>query len=237
MNTSSHLFFDLDRTLWDFEKNSQQALRILFAELNIQDKIGNFYDFYHKYKNINSDLWVAYGRGKITKDELRNTRFEKTLHKFGIVDEELNQALNNGYIDKSPDQTHIFPFAIETLTELKKDGFNLHIITNGFKEVQHRKLKNCGFDAFFDVIVCSEEIGKNKPNPEVFHYAMQKAGAIPSKSVMIGDDFQVDIIGANNAGMKSILFDPEDRYRRRKGDYHIKSLDEIPGILPWVFRD
>ena len=71
MNTASHLFFDLDRTLWDFEKNSQQALRILYAELNIQDKIGNFYDFYHKYKNINSDLWVAYGRGKITKDELR----------------------------------------------------------------------------------------------------------------------------------------------------------------------
>ena len=162
MNTSSHLFFDLDRTLWDFEKNSQQALRILYADLNIQDKIGNFYDFYHKYKNINSDLWIAYGRGKITKDELRNTRFEKTLYKFGIVDEVLNQALNNGYIDISPDQTHIFPFAIETLTELKKDGFNLHIITNGFKEVQHRKLKNCGFDAFFDVIVCSEEIGKNK---------------------------------------------------------------------------
>ena len=237
MNTSSHLFFDLDRTLWDFEKNSQQALRILYADLNIQDKIGNFYDFYHKYKNINSDLWIAYGRGKITKDELRNTRFEKTLYKFGIVDEELNQALNNGYIDISPDQTHIFPFAIETLTELKKDGFNLHIITNGFKEVQHRKLKNCGFDAFFDVIVCSEEIGKNKPAPEVFHHAMQKAGAIPSKIVMIGDDFQVDIIGGNNAGMRTILFDPEDRYRRRKGDYHIKSLNEIPAILPWVFRD
>jgi putative hydrolase of the HAD superfamily len=237
MNTLSHLFFDLDRTLWDFEKNSQQALRILYSELKMQDRIGNFYDFYHKYKNINSDLWVAYGRGKITKDELRNTRFEKTLHKFGIVDEELNQLLNNGYIDISPNQTNIFPFAIETLTELKEDGFNLHIITNGFKEVQHRKLKNCGFDAFFDVIVCSEEIGKNKPAPEVFHHAMQKAGAIPSKSVMIGDDFQVDIIGANNAGMKSILFDPEDRHRRRKGDYHIKSLDEIPGILPWVFRD
>jgi putative hydrolase of the HAD superfamily len=112
----------------------------------------------------------------------------------------------------------------------------MHIITNGFKEVQHRKLKNCGFTDFFDVIVCSEEIGKNKPEPEVFHHAMEKAGASPSKSVMIGDDFQVDIIGANNAGMRTILFDPDDRYRRRKGDYHIKSLNEIPGILPWVFR-
>ncbi len=236
MSQDFHLFFDIDRTLWDFDKNSQQALRILYDELEIQERIGNFYDFYHKYKNVNADLWVAYGRGKITKDELRNTRFEKTLKKFGIEDEELNQALSDGYIEISPNQTNIFPYAIETLSELKKDGFNMHIITNGFKEVQHRKLKNCGFTDFFDVIVCSEEIGKNKPEPEVFHHAMQKAGASPSKSVMIGDDFQVDIIGASNAGMRTILFDQDDRYRRRKGDYHIKSLNEIPGILPWVFR-
>ena len=158
MSQDFHLFFDIDRTLWDFDKNSQQALRILYDELEIQERIGNFYDFYHKYKNVNADLWVAYGRGKITKDELRNTRFEKTLKKFGIEDEELNQALSDGYIEISPNQTNIFPYAIETLSELKKDGFNMHIITNGFKEVQHRKLKNCGFTHFFDVIVCSEEM-------------------------------------------------------------------------------
>jgi putative hydrolase of the HAD superfamily len=235
MNTERHLFFDLDRTLWDFEKNSQQALRILFEELSLKNSINNFYDFYHKYKNINSDLWVAYGKGKITKDELRNTRFEKTLSKFGIVDEVLNQQLNNGYIEISPNQTNVFPNAIETLKTLKNDGFNLHIITNGFKEVQFRKLNNCGFEPFFDVIVCSEDVGKNKPAPEVFHYAM--AGAIPSKSVMIGDDFHVDILGASNTGMKTILFDPENRHRKQRGDYKVESLNQIPEILPWIYRD
>lgn len=237
MNQSTHLFFDLDRTLWDFEKNSQQALRILYDQLKIQERIGNFYDFYHKYKNINADLWVAYGKGKITKEELRNTRFELTLRKFQITDHKLNEDLNNGYIEISPNQTHVFPHAHETLESLKSEGFNLHIITNGFKEVQYRKLNNCGFEPFFDVIVCSEEIGKNKPAPEVFHHAMDRAGAIPSKSVMIGDDLHVDVLGASNAGMHAILFDPEKRHRKRKGDHHIHSLNEIPGLLPWVLRE
>ena len=132
-------------------------------------------------------------KNKLSKEQLRTTRFEKTLHKFGIVDEELNLKLNEGYIELSPNQTNIFPYAIETLTDLKNDGFNMHIITNGFKEVQFRKLKNCGFEDFFDIIVCSEEVGKNKPAPEVFQYAMQKANAIPTNSVMIGDDLRVSL--------------------------------------------
>jgi putative hydrolase of the HAD superfamily len=237
MNSNRHLFFDLDRTLWDFEKNSQQALRILYSELGLKEKIPNFYDFYNKYKNVNTDLWVLYGRGKLSKEQLRTTRFEKTLHKFGIVDEDLNLKLNEGYIELSPNQTNIFPHAIETLTDLKNDGFKMHIITNGFKEVQYRKLKNCGFEAFFDIIVCSEEVGKNKPAPEVFHHAMQKANAIPSNSVMIGDDLRVDIVGGANAGMHTILFDPNKKYRKHCSDYQISSLNQIPEILPWIFRE
>ena len=236
MNSNRHLFFDLDRTLWDFEKNSQQALRILYSELGLKESIPNFYDFYNKYKNVNTDLWVLYGRGKLSKEQLRTTRFEKTLHKFGIVDDELNLKLNEGYIELSPNQTNIFPYAIETLTDLKNDGFNMHIITNGFKEVQFRKLKNCGFEDFFDIIVCSEEVGKNKPAPEVFQYAMKKANAIPTNSVMIGDDLRVDIIGGANAGMHTILFDPNKKYRKHCSDYQIKSLNKIPEILPWIFR-
>ncbi len=236
MNSNRHLFFDLDRTLWDFEKNSQQALRILYSELGLKESIPNFYDFYNKYKNVNTELWVLYGRGKLSKEQLRTTRFEKTLHKFGIVDDELNLKLNEGYIELSPNQTNIFPYAIETLTDLKNDGFNMHIITNGFKEVQFRKLKNCGFEDFFEIIVCSEEVGKNKPAPEVFQYAMQKANAIPTNSVMIGDDLRVDIIGGANAGMHTILFDPNKKYRKHCSDYQIKSLNQIPEILPWIFR-
>ncbi|MBI1837707.1 MAG: noncanonical pyrimidine nucleotidase, YjjG family [Flavobacteriia bacterium] len=236
MNSSRHIFFDLDRTLWDFEKNSQQALRILYTELDLNQKIANFYDFFHAYKRINNDLWIAYGKKKITKEELRTTRFRLTLAKFEIFDELLNEKLNHGYIEISPNQTHIFPHAIETLTYLKKQGFNMHIITNGFKEVQYRKLKNCGFEPFFDVIICSEEVGVNKPAPEVFHYALKQANALAENSVMIGDDLHVDYYGAQNAGLKAILFDPDKIRRQRKGDFHVQYLNQIPVILPWVFK-
>ncbi len=237
MKNRFHLFFDLDRTLWDFDKNSQVALKILHKELDLQSKGINFYDFFHKYKRINAELWVEYGKGKITKEELRTTRFEKCLIKFGVVDDELNQKLNDGYIEISPNQTHVFPHSHETIKELKNDEYNLHIITNGFKEVQYRKLDNCGFSTYFDVILCSEEVGKNKPAPDVFHAAMEKAGADPKNSVMIGDDLHVDYLGALNAGMKAILFDPEKNHRTRKDDHHIQSLKQIPEILPWVFRE
>jgi putative hydrolase of the HAD superfamily len=235
MIDQKHLFFDLDRTLWDFEKNSQQALRILYDALDLDQQIGNFYNFLHTYKRINSDLWVKYGKGKISKEELRYIRFEQSLAKFDIIDQALHQKLSEGYIQISPDQQNIFPFAHETLLDLKQDGFKLHIITNGFKEVQYRKLSNCNFTSYFDVIVCSEEVGKTKPAPEVFHHAMQLAGAKPSNSVMIGDDLQVDVIGASNAGMHAILFDPEKRARKKK-ENHIHCLSELPELLPWVFR-
>jgi putative hydrolase of the HAD superfamily len=237
MSSQHHLFFDLDRTLWDFEKNSQQALKILFSDFELNNKIKNFYDFLHAYKHINNDLWVAYGKKKITKEELRNLRFERALAKFDIIDSKLTEELNNGYIEISPNQTNIFPHAIETLTYLQNQGYNMHIITNGFKEVQYRKIKNCGFEPFFDVIVCSEEVGVNKPEAAVFHHAIQRASAHISKCVMIGDDLLVDFHGAQNAGMKAILFDPQKHRRQRKGDFHVQSLNQIPIVLPWVFRD
>ena len=236
MNSNRHLFFDLDRTLWDFEKNSQQALRILFQELALDQKINNFYDFYNSYKRINNDLWVAYGKKKITKDELRSTRFQKTLERFEIFDLKLTEDLNNGYIEISPNQINCFPNALSTIQYLKKEGYNLHIITNGFKEVQYRKLKNCGFEPYFDLVLCSEEVGFSKPAPQVFHHALKIAEAKSNDSVMIGDDLIVDYHGALNAGLRAILFDPSNVRRQRKGDFHIQSLDQIPEVLPWVFR-
>ena len=231
-----HLFFDLDRTIWDFETNSKVALKKLYEIHSLASFIPNFYKFYYSYKNINADLWVKYGAGKITKEELRNTRFYKTLKKFQKDDIELSEKLSSSYIELSPLQKTLFPNTLETLKSLKEEGYNLHIITNGFKEVQYIKLTNCGLIDFFDVIVCSEEVGKNKPNPEVFQFAMNQAKAEPSKSVMIGDDLRVDILGASNVGMRTILFDPDKKYRKAKGDYTIQNLNEIPSLLPFIYR-
>jgi putative hydrolase of the HAD superfamily len=186
-----HLFFDLDRTLWDFEKNSEKALKFLFDETQSIHQLPSFYKFKQTYKDINAKLWKKYGKGEISKEELRNTRFNATFIKFGINNTELNDYFNREYLTISPLQTAIFPNTIETLNVLQKEGYMMHIITNGFKEVQLTKLKNCGLYDYFNSIVSSEEVGFNKPDIRIFKYAMLLANALPQHSVMIGDDRDV----------------------------------------------
>jgi putative hydrolase of the HAD superfamily len=231
------LFFDLDRTLWDFEKNSKHALQHLYEELSLGDSIEHFNHFHHTYIRINSDLWQLYGKGKLTKEELRDNRFKNTLAHHGIHDHALAQKMSDGYIEMSPRQTHLFPGAIETLTELKHQKYRMHIITNGFKEVQFIKLENSGIREFFDVILCSEEIGVTKPHREIFQEAQRLTHCLPQHAIMIGDDWKADIHGALNAGWSAIHFDPEIRFKKERNVLRIrelKELVEVVNLLPIV---
>lgn len=226
-----HLFFDLDRTLWDFETNSQKALEILFLEFKLADSIKDFNRFHHAYKRINAKLWKLYGAGKMKKEELRDERFIQTLSSFNIHDRELAVKFSDSYVDVSPKQTILFPDTIDTLEELKKLDYQMHIITNGFEEVQHIKLDNSNLKPFFDVIVCSENVGYNKPDIRVFNYAMNKAKAEANNSVMIGDDRAVDVQGALRAGMRAILFDPRNQYKQPSGELKVQNINELPLML------
>lgn len=229
-----HLFFDLDRTLWDFETNSQTALGILYEDHRLGDHMRSFNSFHKTYKKINAKLWHMYGQGNLSKDELRVKRFNDTLKSFQVNDFELAKKLGEGYVNISPYQTNLFPGAIQTLEDLKKEDYILHIITNGFKEVQYIKLEKSGLLEYFDIIVCSEEVGKNKPAPEVFHHALSLAKGEKEQSVMIGDDYLVDVIGAERYGFKGILFDPFSKYKEGTHEWHINALEKIPGLLPWI---
>ena len=228
-----HLFFDLDHTLWDFETNSKIALDQIYAQLNLDDRMRSFQSFYTTYKKINGKLWNSYGQGKITKDVLRVKRFDDTLKSFQVNDRALAEEMAELYVGTSPYQTQLFPGTKEVLTELEKD-FELHIITNGFKEIQHIKLENSGILHHFYVIVCSEDIGKNKPAPEIFHHAMERAGTVESESLMIGDNYKTDIVGATRAGIPAILFDTHRSYRDGIHEWHIHTLDRIPDLIPWI---
>lgn len=229
-----HVFFDLDRTLWDFESNSEQALRILYNDLDLINHTRDFETFLKTYRKINARLWNMYGSGKLTKKVLRVKRFEDTLKSFQINNPKLAHQLADGYVSISPRQKNIFPNTHQTLETLRNDGLELHVITNGFKEVQFIKLENCELIDYFDVIVCSEDVGKNKPAPEVFQHSMQLAGAKPEESVMIGDDLKVDVFGAERAGMSGILFDPHRKYNDRAHEWRIENLQRIPEILPFI---
>ena len=206
--SGKHIFFDLDRTLWDFEKNSENALKHIFEEEKLVQFV-DFHTFHDYYIEENARLWKLYGQGLMTKEVLRYERFRVALRSFFEPSEDMIKRIGDAYVEISPRQTSLFPNAIESLKSLKEIGFTLHIITNGFQEVQFVKLENSGLKAYFDIIVCSEFIGKNKPDPAIFHHAFELANCKPKDSLMVGDDYYADITGATNAGIQAILFDPE----------------------------
>lgn len=232
---TKHLFFDLDRTLWDFEKNSETALQMLYRELALGDHLRSFRSFHTTYKKVNAQLWDEYSKGRISKDLLRVKRFRDTLAHFQVKNDDLSEQLATGYVKRSPHQTNLLPHTMETLHHLTDEGYAMHIITNGFKEVQFIKLEKSGLIPFFDIILCSEEAGANKPARIVFDQAMEQANARPENSVMIGDNYHADIIGAENAGMRAIFFDPQFQREDTSHKWIIRKLSEIPELLPFVW--
>jgi putative hydrolase of the HAD superfamily len=203
----------------------------LYNEAKLEQPSFSFIDFHAHYVDVNASLWKAYGKKEITKDFLRDERFRKTLENWNVNDEKLVKHFSDGYVEISPKQTDLFPNTLETLHELKQSNYEMHIITNGFKEVQYIKLENCKLRPFFDIIVCSEEVGVNKPDPKIFHYAMNKAGAKAENSFMIGDDYEVDILGAERVGMKTVHFNPQIEEKQIRHINQITNLSQLPWKL------
>ena len=226
-----HLFFDLDRTLWDFETNSFNELVNLYHCHNLHQKgISLSEEFVKVYKKINEKCWERYRENTLSKENLRFERFKQTLEYFGIYDLELSIKIGDDYVKNSPYRTILIPNAIELLSELQPN-YKLHIITNGFQEVQHVKINQSGLAKFFTIVVTSEMARAKKPNPLIFNYALEKAGANLENSVMIGDDLNTDIKGAVNVGMKSIYFNPNKRTNNSIAWKEVVTLKEIKDIL------
>ena len=198
-----HVFFDLDHTLWDFEKNSALAIKTIFKKHNINVDLQLF--LFH-YVPINIKYWEWYRVDKITQFELRLGRLKETFQLLNYeIDDEKIIFLSEEYIEYLPKFNHLFDGAIEILDYLKSK-YNLHIITNGFQEIQLNKLKNSNIDHYFKTITNSELAGVKKPNPLIFEYAVKEAKATKSNSIMIGDCIDADVNGALNFGMQAILF-------------------------------
>ncbi|MDO6674864.1 YjjG family noncanonical pyrimidine nucleotidase [Tenacibaculum sp. 1B UA] len=201
-----HLFFDLDHTLWDFDRNSKLTFQQIFEEQNITIPIHSFLEVYIP---VNLKYWRLYREDKVEKTALRYYRLKETFDnlKYEISDDSINQ-ISKDYIGYLPNFNYLFDNAIEVL-EYLESKYHLHIITNGFEEVQKLKLKKSGIHSFFKQIITSECVGVKKPNPKVFEFALEKAGAKAVESVMIGDSYEADIIGAINSGMRAIHFSEE----------------------------
>jgi len=226
-----HIFFDLDRTLWDFDSSAAMAFSEIFEKYNLIEKgIESVKKFQNTYNIHNEQLWDLYRNGKIEKEILRNLRFQLTLSEFGIVDEELSEMIGDDYLAISPLKVSLFPNAFETLQYLQ-NKYTLHLITNGFSEVQYIKLKASGLEKYFIEVITSEDAGVKKPDVRIFEYSLQKSGAKADESLMIGDDPDVDILGAKNAGMDQVLFDPLKVFEKNGSTFYINNLEELRQIL------
>ena len=227
-----HLFFDLDHTLWDFEANSAEAIWEIFTELQVSDR-GDvaFEEFILTYRQINRACWNQYRKNEISKETLRYTRFKRALAEYGIVDQELSDTFSDQYIIRSPKKTNLIAGTTEVLRYLEGEKYQMHIITNGFSEVQFVKIENAGLSKYFDVILTSEMVGEKKPHPSVFHQAVVLAEADLSESLMVGDNLEADVIGAREMGMDQVYYNPEEDPHEESITYEIKALSELIEIL------
>ena len=219
-----HVFFDLDHTLWDFEKNSDLTFKKVFNKNNIDTNLESFLEV---YRPINFEFWKLYREEKVTKAELRYGRLKKTFDAINYtISDGIIDLIAEQYIDHLSDFNYLFEGTFEILDYLK-DKYELHIITNGFEEIQSKKLQNSKIDHYFNKVITSESVGVKKPNPKVFTHALKLANANSVNSIMIGDNVEADINGAINVGMKAIHCNFEDKVIYDKSFISVSSLLEI----------
>ena len=232
MTKYQHIFFDLDNTLWDFDKSSILAFDKIYEIFNlINYGIPNAKDFHKTYFDHNNRLWEQYRQGKIDKEFLKTERFRLPLNDYGIVNEKLAIDLGESYTDLAARLVALVPNTMETLSYLKEKNYKIHLITNGFLEVQSIKMQASGLDMMIDSSFVSEVVGFKKPDHRIFHHAINEVGGSIENSVMIGDDLSVDIIPAKEIGMTHIYFNRKKISHNEKLDYEIYDLIEICDII------
>jgi putative hydrolase of the HAD superfamily len=196
-----HVFFDLDHTLWDFEKNSELTFEKIFTEHSVTVNID---DFFAIYKPLNLKYWKLYRDEKISKEELRYGRLKNSFDAVNYeISDQLIDKLAIDFIENLANFNHLFEGTFELLDYLA-EKYTLHIITNGFEEIQSKKMINSKIHHYFDQIITSESVGVKKPNSRVFEFALEVANAKKENSVMIGDSLEADIRGALSIGLQAI---------------------------------
>jgi len=225
------LFFDLDHTLWDYDTNATAALKDLYKRHDIFQKSGfTSSQFITAFFKVNNALWLDFDLGLIGKEDIRRLRFPRIYQTLEASIEEIPLNIEVEYVELCPTKTVTMPKALEVLGYLK-GKYKMHLITNGFKEIQTKKLESSMLAPFFSEIITSETAGYRKPDPRIFELALNKATAIKSESLMIGDNLIADIGGARNAGIDQVFFNPNRQLHQAKVTYEIQTLDQLTELL------
>ena len=234
MKHYNDLFVDFDDTLYDTHGNAVIALRELYERLQLHRYFDDPQVFYDEYWRTNIDLWTRYSKGEITRDYLIVERFRRplSLGRGLQVTEAYCLEASDCFLDFCSSKPGVVEGAHELMEHLRRQGYRIHICSNGFHEVQYKKLRACGLLDYFDTVILSEDAGANKPSPQFFDYAIKKSGANPESTIMIGDNFSTDILGAKRYGLDTIYFNRVPDYPAPEPVTHeVTSLREIMGLL------
>ena len=231
MQRYKNLFIDLDDTIYDFSSAAKESFQETYELL----QYGRFFDSFEHYLSIyepyNLELWRIYGEGRITKEELNRQRYSYPLKVVGMDDQELADTFCREALGRIPTKGPLMPGAIELLEHLRPK-YRMFILSNGFKELQSHKMRTAGIDRYFDRLILSDDIGVNKPNRELYEHALQVTGSVLEESIMIGDMFDTDIVGAANIGMDQIYYNPKGKNGKAfEPTFEVSHLLQIKEIL------
>ncbi len=227
-----HIFFDLDNTLWDHRRNAYLTLQEIYSRENVQERYNiGFEEFHKEYFTINERLWAQIRDGEIDKEHLRKHRFYDSFLFFGVDDFDLSQNFEHNFLDEILNYNDLVDGAFQLLEYLSDKGYTLHILSNGFEEVTHRKCELSGIRNYFATITSADELNIRKPHPEIYAHALLKAGASIEESMMIGDDWVADVEGGKAFGLKVVFFDVFDDKYTADDVAVIRHLSELKQLL------
>ena len=231
MKKYKHLLFDLDHTLWDHRANADDTLSELFSKYSlgslVPSGVEGLRDAFHK---TNFELWDLYNTGKVDQHYIRTQRFSLVMKLLGVRNFQFSQELSRDYLSYCPRKSNLMPYALEVL-EYLKPRYRMSVITNGFAEIQDLKLSSSGLTGYFEAVITSEQAGSLKPHPDIFNYALKKAGMSSADCIMIGDNPTTDIQGARGVGIDQIYYDPDQNQAASSPTHRIQNLRELKELL------
>ncbi|GAB3915051.1 YjjG family noncanonical pyrimidine nucleotidase [Larkinella knui] len=227
-----HLFFDLDHTLWDFDRNSTESIYDLYERFQLsQVGVPSVEEFNRHFIAINNQLWSDFYNNRLTHTDIRKYRFRMVMDAIGVTDHSVCDEMNEVYLQLLPRKPHLMESATDVLDYLK-DRYELHIITNGFDEIQALKMASSGLTSYFQHIVTIQKAEAKKPEPRIFEFALEVSGALLSESLMIGDNYEADVCGAQNVGMDVVYYNAASLpLEGAAPTYEIRHLKELMAIL------
>ncbi len=230
MKKYRHIFFDLDHTLWDFDRNIEEVIHDLYTYYDLSRYSFSTKDFLSSFLEANTYLWLQFDMGLMNSSDLKNIRFKIIFTKLGIPSGHIPEDIRKKFEEFCSTKSHVIDHAHTILEFLSKD-YKLHILTNGTVNIQNAKLESSGIIRYIDKLITSDISGCHKPEKQMFEYALKATNASKYDSIMIGDNLETDILGAQNADLDQVYFNPKKISHTENVTYEISSLDQLMDIF------